>query len=178
MQRTDKERSQNMSREQRLKIKKDMEAPINRFLHAVDDEGKKKYPVAELLQNYWVQNPDPVLDDMRMANALLAEIRWNKSQAIKYLRDYEGKEEITMRDKHGRVMERDECYLAYISSYQNRFIALSRLREHLSVRLLSKCDGAFFTFDMYNEFVIKIKDKLDELGHELFPSEITMIEPL
>ena len=75
-------------------------------------------------------------------------------------------------------MDKDDCYLAHISSKQNAHISLAKLREHLSSVLLSKVDGDFFTFDQYNEYVGKIDKIVDELGYELFPDEVKVIEPL
>ena len=125
-----------------------------------------------------MNNPDPILNDQRMANALLHEIQWNKNQAIKYLMNYESDSVVTMLDKFGRVMGREDCYLAHLSSKQNAHLALSRLREHLSNQLLSKCDGNFFTFELYDQFVGKIDKKLEEKGYTLFPDKVTLIEPL
>ena len=178
MQPIDKKRNQKMSREQQKTHKKNMALPQNKFLNAVDDEGKIKYPIAIKLRKYYISNPDPVLDDLRLANAYLAQVRWSISQAKKYLKNYEGKEAITVRDKHGDIMERDDCYNSYIASEQNIYLVLSKLREHLSSTLLAKCEKDFFSLDQYDEFVGKIDKIVAELGFELFPSEIKLIEPL
>ena len=167
-----------MSREQQLKIKKDMELPVNKFLNAKDKDGNAKYSVAAKLYKYFVNNPDPILDDMRLANALLHNVRWHKSQSAKYLDNFTREGKIDIKDKEGKIMEKDECYLAHISSEQNTHIGVSNLREHLSNKMLSKVDGDFFTFDQYNEFIEKVGKKLEELGFELFPCEVKLIEPL
>ncbi len=178
MQTADKKRRQKMITEQQIKPKESIDLPQNRFLNEKDDKGEIKYPIATKLRKYFIANPDPIITDMRMANAILHEIRWNLQQSGKYWINYQGKEAVTMRDKQGRIMEKDDCYLAHISSKQNIHIALSKLREHLSNRLLSKCEADFFTFDQYNEFVGKIDKIVTELGYELFPDEVKLIEPL
>lgn len=178
MQKAEKKRQNKMTREQQLKHKQNMELPVNKFMNAQDDKGKVKYSVAAKLREYVINNPDPILIDMRMSNALLHSIRFHKRQSLKYKLAYESKEEIGMYDKNGRVLERDDCYLAHISEGQNVHIALSKLREHLSNRLLSKCDGEFFTFDQYNQFVTETEKIIAELGYELFPTEVKLIHPL
>jgi len=101
MQKQDKQRTKKMSREQQLKVKKDMELPVNKFLNAQTKDGKIKYPIAEKLRKYFISNPDPILNDMRLSNALLHEIRWHKKQSEKYLGEH-GAAVIKMKDKEGR----------------------------------------------------------------------------
>lgn len=179
MQKIDKQRSQNMSREQQLKIKKDMEIPINKFINTRNEDKTMKYPVAEKMRNYLIINPDPVLTDMRLANGYLHEIRWRLERANNHFNEY-------TKDKHSTFIETDNDgnkivknhYGGYIAETQVVQLVLSRLRFHLSDRLISKCDKDLFTFEKFNEFVTKVEAKVTELGFELFPTEIKLIEPL
>ena len=107
MQKEDLKRSQKASREQTLKQKADMELPVNKFLNAQDKDGGIKFPIAKKLRKYFLENPDPILDDMRMVNAMLHQLRWNKQQAIKYLAGYENGEPV--KDKAGEIMSKDNC---------------------------------------------------------------------
>jgi len=179
MQQTDTKRNQKMSREQQLKHRKDMELPVNKFLNARDKEKNLKYPFAEKLRRYYVFNPDPILNDMRLANGFLHELRWRLELAENHLNEYK-------KDKNSTYIERDEegnrvvkkHYGGYIAEKQVVHLVLSRLRKHLSERLLAKCDGDFFTFEQFNEFMVKAEKIVADLGFELFPDEVKLIEPL
>ena len=178
MQKKDKERTQKMSRKQQEDHKKNMDLPVNRFLNAVNEDGTHKYPIAKTLWEYHLLNPDPVLNDMRMANSLLHEVRWRKDQSVKYLLASKTKGETEMFDKNGKMMDKEDCYLAHISFNVNIHLAISKLREHLGIQLLAKCDGAVFTFEQYNEYLLKFQKIVKELGYELFPKKVDLIEPL
>ena len=168
-----------MSEEIKKKNEEIMRQPINRILNAVKEDGKTlKYEIAQRLRPYMILNPDPVLNSMRLSNALLHEIRWRKKEATKYLLSYESKVDIPLYDKHDKEMSKDDIYLAYISQNQNVHIALSKLRDHLVTNLLSKVDDELFTMDMYQDFVLKTEKIIKELGFELFPTKIDIIEPL
>jgi len=174
------------SREQKIAVQKakeqeqeNMRKPINQILNAVKEDGKTlKYNIAQRLRPYFVANPDPIHNDMRLSNALLHEIRWRKKEALMYKMFYDGKLPTAPLDKYGKPMERDDCYLAYISQTQNVHIALSKLREHLTSKLLPKVDGALFTLEQFEDFVLKTEKIINELGYVLFPTEIEVIEPL
>jgi len=174
---TNKKTNKN-SREEKLEQQRNLDLPINKFLNSRTEEGKFKYPVAKKLREYFINNPDPVLADIRLCNALLHELRWRQSQGKKYLENYHTSGEITMRDKNGGTMTKEDCYLAYISEKQNEHLVLSKLRELLTTRLLNKCDDVILTFDDYNTFVMQISKKVEDLGHELFPTKVKIIHPL
>jgi len=178
MQKVDKERVAKMGREQRLKHKEDMALPVNRFLNAKNDDGELKYPIAVKLRKYFIDNPDPILDDMRMTNALLHQLRWNKQQSVKYLAQYEADGSGNMKDREGNPLGKDDCYLAHVSCKQNEYGLLSQLRNSIVNKMLPKCDGEIFTFENFNEYVSKVEDLLEKEGHELFPKELKLIEPL
>lgn len=178
MQKNEKVRSAKMTREQQMKHKQNMELPVNKFLNATNKEGEIKYPVADKLRRYFINNPDPVEMDMRKTNALLHQLRWSKKQALKYKLNYDSDKEIEMKDKMGEIMDKDDCYLAYISSNHNQYGVLSEIRQHLVNNLLGKCDGEMFTFDQFNDFVDKVAKIVNSLGFELFPDNVELIEPL
>ena len=178
MQKEDKRRQKKMSKKQQEEHEKSLELPINKFMNAQDDEGNLKYPVAVKLRKYYIDNPDAVLNSMRLSNALLHELRWRLQQAKLFLKEHMSSDPVKLRDKNGNLMDRDDCYLSYISHTQNVHIALSKLREHLSIDLLAKCDGSVFTLDQYNDYVLKVEAIVKELGHELFPEKIELIQPL
>ena len=176
----DKFKQRRMVEEQKQKHEENMKLPINQFLNAKNEDGSDKYPVAAKLRKYFINNPDPILNDMRMANALLHELRWRKSQAIKHLYSYNLPEgtEIELKNKNGELMTKGDCYLTYIAETQSIHMVLSKLREHLSSALIAKIDGTFFTFEMANDFVSKIDAKVKELGYTLLPDSVELIEPL
>jgi len=174
----DKYKQKRMTEELKQKHEENMALPINQFLNMKEKDGKFKYPLAEKLRKYFVNNPDPVLNDMRLSNALLHQVRWHKEQAFKYRKEYESPTDDGVKDRNGVKMERADLYLAYISDTQNIHIALSKLREHLVSKLLAKCDGEVFTLYQYDDFVRKTEQKVSEMGYELFPVEVEIIEPL
>lgn len=156
-----------------------MELPINKFLNETDKDGALKYPMAKVLQNYFIIDVEPVLIGMRVCNALLHEIRFHKERAKKYYQaSLDGKDKTDMYDKKGNMMSREECYIAYISETQTIQIVIGQLRKELMDNLLIKVDNDIFTFDKYNEYLEKVIKKVKELGYDLFPDKITLIEPL
>lgn len=164
-----------MKEEQQVKT---MDLPVNRLLNMVDENGKLKYAIADKLRKYALANPDPALNDLRMSNALLHELRWHKGNALKYMLEYENPSEDGLKDNRGNKMTKNDCYLAYISENQNVHVVLSKMREHITGQLLSKCDGVIFTLEQYDEFVTKTEAKVKEMGYELFPVEVIPPEPL
>lgn len=179
MQKKDKNRAHKLSREQQLKIKKDMELPINKFLNARDEKGELVYPFAEKLRRYSVFNPDPILADMRLSNGYLHEVRWRLELAEDHLNKHKEDNDSTYfeTDAYGNKIVKKH-YGGYITEQQAIHIALSRLRQQLSERLLGKCDGDFFTFEQFESFISKTVKIVADLGFELFPDKVTLIEPL
>ncbi len=167
-----------MKEQQKIEHQKNLELPINKFLNAKLDDGTLKYPLAVKLRTYFINNPDPILNDMRMANALLHELRLRKNNSLKYRLAFEKGEPTDMFDKHEKMMPTDDCYLAHISETHNVHLVLSKLREHLVTNLLAKCDNDLFNFDQYDEFVNKIDKIVTTLGFVLFPDKVVLIEPL
>ena len=164
---------------QEARIKEHMKEPINQFMNALDKEGKPLYPLAEKMQKYLLLNPDPVLNGMRMANALLHEMRWHKEQAKKYYMAHSvGGDENKMYDKFGKPMSSEDCYIAYIQENQVCHTVVAKLRSYLMNDLLKAVDNNIFTFEMYNDYVMKIIKILREMGHELFPEKVELIEPM
>lgn len=179
MQQKDNKRNKGMSRAQQLKHKKDMELPINKFLNEKDEEGNFKYPLAEKLRKYYVYNPDPILADLRRSNALLREVRWRLELADYHFKKHEVDNAATYieTDNDGNKIVKKH-YGGYVSEKQTVHLVLAKMRAHLSERLLSKCDGDFFTFDQYQDFVTKTEKILSDMGYVLFPVEVKLIEPL
>jgi len=167
-------------KEQQKQHEENMRLPINQFLNVRNEDGSYKFPVAERLRKYFVNNPDPVLDDMRLANALLHELRWRKTMSIKYLSAYNLPEdvEIELKNNKGEPMSKGDCYLSYIAETQSLHIVLSKLRAHITNSLLGKADGTIFTLEQANEFILKVEQKVKELGYTLFPDVVEVIEPL
>lgn len=176
MQKKDRKRNKQMTRKQQEEQKRNMEMPINKFLNTFNEDGTHTYPTAKLIWDYSLANTDPVHNDMRLARSLLHEISWRKDQAAKYLLAHKSKDGFKMYDKNGQVMDKEECYLAHISSNINVHLGLSNLREHLVMQLLPKCDGNVFKFDQYNEFVLDIQTEVKKLGYELFPAKVEVLK--
>jgi hypothetical protein len=135
--------------------------------------------VAEKIKKYALNNPDPVLNDVRLINAMLHELRFHKNQSIKYLYEF-NKEEgmIELVNNQNKVMSKEECYLNYISESHQIHTVLSRMREKLVTNLLSKCDGFMFTFEQYNQYVLDLEKVITKLGYVLFPTKVEVITPL
>jgi hypothetical protein len=124
-------------------------------------------------------NPDPAIDSMQMANALLHEIRWHKEQARKYYQAHiEKNKPVDMIDKFGKVMSREDCYIAWISETQVIHTVISKLRNHLVNSLLTKVDQDIFTYQQFNDYVVGVEEELKKMGYELFPTTVEVIKPL
>jgi len=172
-----KKQANKMSKKQKEEHAKNMAMPINQFMNATDEDGKIKYPVASKLRNYWIADPDAVLNDMRLSNSLLHELRWHKENEKNYMRQYDA-EFLTSKNKDGNIMTKEECYLASIKESHTCHIVLSKLRALLSSSLLSKCDREILSFEQYNEFVTKTEEIVAKAGFTLFPDKVELIEPL
>lgn len=167
-----------MSRAQQDEHNKQMELPVNKFLNMMNDKGEIKYEIASVVRKYALSNPDPALDQMRLCNALVHELRVHKKRAMDYLSAYESNNPIELRNEHGTILDKGDCYLRYVAERQNCHLVLSKLRAQLIGKLLEKCDGDVFTFDQYNDYVIKCIARVKEMGYELFPVNVEIIEPL
>lgn len=176
----DKYKQKRVAEEQKAQHQANMELPINKFLNAKNEDGSYQYPIAERLRKYFINNPDPILNDMRMANALLHELRWRRTQALKYYAAYNQPDdvEIELKNKEGGSMSKGDCFLSYIAETQSIHMVMAKLREHITSNLLGKADGTIFTLEQANEFILKIEAKVKELGYTLLPDTVELIEPL
>lgn len=159
-------------------LKEQQKHPLNQFLNAVDKDGNVLYEIAPKLMQYFRSNPDPVLDAMEMSNALLHEIRWHKKKAQEYHVAYISGNVKEMKDNHGRIMDKDDCYIHYISETQVNHTVLSKLRVHLINKLLITVDDDIFTFQQFNDYVLQLESILKEMGYVLFPDKVEVIKPL
>ena len=166
-----------LGRKQKLAHQKQMEIPMNVFLNAKGTDGKLKYEVAQKIWAYTKANPDPALNEIRMSNALVHEIRLHLSQAEHYLVQHKTGEP-TDRNEYGTTLTVEQCYLKYIAETQASYLALAKLREQLFGKVLTVCDGDIFTFDQYNAYVLGVEEIINELGYELFPTTVSVIKPL
>lgn len=161
------------------RLKEDMNMPMNKFLNETNKEGTLKYPMAQILRDYFLMNPDAVLNGVRMCNALLHEIRFHKNQAKKYYQSsLNDKDKVKMFDKFGKLMTKEDCYLKWINETQANYLVLSNLRTYLTQNLLAMVDNDLFTFEQYNGYLEKVIAKVKGLGYDLFPKKVTLIEPL
>ena len=153
--------------------------PANKFLNAKNEDGTPKYALAGVLEKYWLANPDPALNDIRLANSLVHELRFRKNVANKHYSAYQSKSpNETLMDNQGRLLSKDECYLAFVRETQAQHLVLLNLRDHLVSKLLAKCDGKTFTFEQYETFVNQCRMVVEELGFELFPHQVNLVAPL
>jgi len=162
----------------KAKIKEDMKHPINQLLNETDDEGNLKFPIAPILRKYLLANPDPAINAMRLSNSLVHELRWHKDRAKNYLDAYKSKEKVEMYDKDGKQLTKAECYTGHIQEVQVGFAVLTKLREHLVNGLLPTVDEEIFSLEKYNDFVMKTKKIVEDMGYDLFPDKVETIEPL
>jgi hypothetical protein len=160
------------------KLDEDRKKPLNRLLNSVDDEGKPKYEIANRIRTWFLANPDPALNSMRLINSLLHELRWHKNMARKYFDNHISADPVEMRDKEGKVMTKDECYIAHIQEKQVNHIVMAKLRDQLIQGLAPCVDEEVFTLDQYHEYMLEVEDKVKELGFELFPDKVEVIHPL
>lgn len=164
--------------EQERQHAENMKLPINQFLNAQNEDGTSKYEVGNKLYKYFINNPDPVLDDVRMANAYLHQIRFLKHSSTKCLEQYHSSEPVTLKDGQGNLLSKDECFLNSISQQHQVHTTLSKLRSLLVNNLLAKCTGDTLTFEQYNQYVLDVEKKVSELGYTLLPTTVEMIPPL
>ena len=160
------------------KTDNDMKMPVNKFMNEKDEAGKVKYPIAQKLRNYFLSNPDPIFDAMRLTNSLVHEIRWHKEQAKRYLVGHKSFGEVTMRDKTGQTLTKEECYTAYIKERQLPYVVLSKLRTQITAGLLPKVDNDLFTFQQFNDFILDVEKIVESLGYVLFPTKVENIKTL
>lgn len=179
-----KEKQRKISREEKAKreakIKEDMKHPVNQFMNKVNDEGKLLYPMAAKLREYFLVNPDPAINAMQMANALLHEIRWHKQTAKEYYQAHLTKkgEATNMFDNKGKLMTHEACYTAYIQESQLCHTVVSKLRTHIINALLPVVDNDIFTFEKFNDYCLGVEESLDKLGYVLFPVKVDVIKAL
>jgi len=163
----------------RARVQEHMKEPINQFMNMQGEkEGEFKYPLGRRLEAYFLANPDPALNAMRLSNALLHEIRFHQDQSKIF---YDASLEtgaINIRDEKGSVMNKRQCYTTYIKEVQLIHTVLSTLREQITAKLLSTVDGEIFSHDQFNEYVCDVEIKVKELGYTLFPKTVDVIKPL
>jgi len=177
MQKNDKGRVVKRTRAQEKEYQENMEKPVNKFLNARTEDGTLDYKSAKLMWDNVNSGAGPVLKVMRRVNAHLHELRWRKKQAEKYLEQHKSTEPITIRDKNGNIMDRDELYLSHISMGLNVYNSVTDIEKTLIENLLPLCDGKRFTFEQFEEYLFKVKKIVDDAGFELFPSKVELIEP-
>ena len=177
MQKTDKERTVKRTTAQEREYQKNMELPVNKFLNARTEEGSLNYKSAKLMWDNVNSGAGPVHKVMKMVNAHLHELRWRKKQAKKYLEQHQSTEPVTIRDKNGIIMDREELYLSHISMGLNTYNSVTDIEKALVEKLLPLCGGKQFTFEQFDEYLFKVKKIVDEAGFELFPSKVELIDP-
>lgn len=177
MQKKDNLRNKAKTRKELTAEKKAQELPAAKFMNDRNEDGSLKYPAAEKVWSNVMSGSNNVLSAMRHLNVLLHELRWRKKQSLKYELQYKSDQPITMLTKDGAVMDRDECYLAELGMSLNCHSSVEDIREHLVGKLLPTCDGKLFTFDLFNEYVLKVDSIVTSIGYDLFPDKIVLIEP-
>lgn len=160
------------------KMKNEMDKPINKFLNLKNENGEPKYEIAKDLIAYYTASPDIAMNSIRLTNSLLHELRWHMDQSKKYLANYESKDKIEMFDQNGIQLTREQCYTSYIKEQQVCYTVLSKLRSYIVEVLLVTVDDQIFTFEQYNNYIIKVKNIVESLGFEMFPKTVKVIEPL
>lgn len=173
----DKAHQQKMTRKQREEHMRNMELPINKFLNAKDEQGNPKFPVAKIIADWDISNPDPAMNAIAIAEGFLHTLQWRKNQAQKYFAAHHATEQTTMRGKDGELMSKDDCYLAYVSMMVNIKTGLADLRSHIINKVLPTCDGEIFTFQQFNDLVLLWEKKVKEMGYELFPTRVQADSP-
>jgi len=166
-----------MTRAQKLAREKQMAIPVNRFLNSVDDKGKLLWPAADKLRRYFFANPDPAIDSIRMANALVHELRFHQEQVAMYQREFDsGITKITTPEDV--VMSMEQIKLKIIEETQVCYLTVSKLRKHITDGVFKTCDDITFPFEKFNEYVLTVDAKIKELGYDLFPETVEIIAPL
>ena len=162
-------------RVQAKEVEENMKSPVNQFLNKTGE-----YPMAEKMRAYIVNNPDPIMDKMRMCNALLHEIRFHKENTKQYLDEHVKvkslNEPSSMTDEHGRPMNAEQLYLKHIVEEQAMHISLSRLRDALG-HLLATCDDDIFPIAKFDSYLAAVEKIVTELGLVLFPTAVEVMIP-
>lgn len=158
--------------------KKELEKPENKFINLRNEDGSLKYESAKLMWDYFVQNPDPVLNKMYGINSLLRELRFHIDIAKKCLEQHLGKEPVTIYDEKGNLFSRDQLYVKYISHQHLIPIVISRMRAEIVQNLMTMIDEELFTSEQFDEYVLELNKKVKDLGFELFPKKVGVVKPL
>lgn len=174
---TDKRKDARVSELQKKKQEEINNSPVNRYLNAKGKDGKLKYSSAKGLRRYYLDNPDPILLDVRRINALLHTLRWRNKQATKYLMASRGDGVLEMKDKYGSIMDKADCYLTYVEYVQNQHITLADVRKCLAHELLPKCDDDVLSLEKFDVYAREVEALCSELGFVLFPEIVELMSP-
>lgn len=156
----------------------DANKPINQFLNLFDENNKLKYSMAKTLREYFFAQPELVTNNIRLINSLVHEIKFHNVQADKYLKQFKSDGKVTVVNKNGELMTKEECYSSYLIEKHVPYIVLNKLRATLTEALLSKIDNENFTYEQYNDYLENINKVIKDMGYELFPNKVEVVYPL
>lgn len=170
----------NEAAKEKLRDEQRMKLGPNVFLNERKSNGELLHANAKKLWRYFRDNPDPVLDVVRQINALCHEVRHHKRVASKCL--VQSREdsvlEVTVRDKFGNLLNRNELYSQYIIESQLVFDTLSLVRKLLVHKLMTMIDKDVMTGNKYDVYVSQVELVIKELGYDLFPEMLELMPPL
>lgn len=152
--------------------------PVNKFLNTRNDDGSLKYKTADKIQKYVYIQYDPILKDMRLINSMIHDIRHKLALIKLHEPEYNENKQITLYNSNGGVLSREELYAELIMYRQAVHSRLCSIREDIINKLFVKVDGQVFTFEMFDDYVLKCDEVIRGMGYELFPESVKIIYPL
>lgn len=155
----------------------DMNRPMNKYFNERDEKGGFKHKYAEMLGQYYISNPDPVMDMMQRITSFCDLIRKHKEHYFMFM-DLEDdlSKPVNLVDAKGNSIPREELYFHAIQHKNAINVKLSAMRSLLINELLNMVDGDVFTFEKYDIFVSQLITMVKSLGYDLFPRYAEMQE--
>jgi len=171
------ERLKKIAKQQAIEsAKKAEQTPMNKhFINAVDENGNKKYPLANLIMNYKMYCAERVEDIMREISAYMVNIVHRKNRLKALYEQLDG--DIYYKNEHGKVLTKSELEEDILTEKVNIPRDLLQIRERIVDKLLPMIDEVRFTGEQYNVYVTLVKKKIEDLGYVLFPEKLELIFP-
>ena len=183
---TDKKVKQNkqkkISRDEKARVearKKQFEnSPLNKFLNSGNEDGTRKYPIADKIIKMSVLNTEVIIKGFIRVQVLLHQLRFSKKKAKEYYQAYISDKPINFYTNEGKRFSRDDCYLGFIEQSAQNHATLEEIRKALLDKLLPMVDDETFTMEQFNTYIEQTDKIVSELDLELFPTSIKEMKPL
>lgn len=144
--------------------------PMNQYLNSDLSMAKK-------LRTHLISGDELVRDDMRKVQSYIQQIRHRQVYTMK-LKDQLKTSKFHELNNYGKVMTREEIANQIVVNELSLYHDLADIKDWLLQHLMIKIDGASFTAEMFDEFISRADKRVAELGLELFPDKLELIEIL